>query len=85
MTNDNTNAKDSTMDNFTFGMFADADAYDARKEAEENRVEPMDFGDLLNHNQRNLDEADAAAEAAAAEAGKDGWWEDYDSEDIWFD
>jgi hypothetical protein len=83
MTNDNTNAKDSTMDNCTFGMFADADAYDARKEAEENWVEPMDWNDVLDKHNRDMDEADAAAEAAAAEAEEDGWWEDYDSEDIW--
>ncbi len=73
------------MDNFTAGMFADANA---RKEAEENWVEPMDWNDILNNHNRGLDEleaAAAAAEAAAAEAAKEGWWEAYDSEDIWFD
>lgn len=77
MTNDNTNAKDSTMDDCTFGMFADADAYDARREAEENWVEPMDWNDILDKNQRHLDEA------LPEDDGSDEGWEDYDSEDIW--
>jgi len=77
MTNDNTNAKDSTMDNYTFGMFADADAYDARREAEENWVEPMDWNDILDKNQRHLDEA------LPEDDDSDEGWEDYDSEDIW--
>lgn len=77
MTNDNTNAKDSTMDNYTFGMFADADAYDARREVEENWVEPMDWNDILDKNQRHLDEA------LPEDDDSDEGWEDYDSEDIW--
>ena len=77
MTNDNTNAKDSTMDNCTFGMFAEADAYDARRETEENWVEPMDWNDILDKNQRHLDEA------LPEDDDSDEGWEDYDSEDIW--
>ena len=77
MTNDNTNAKDSTMDNCTFGMFADSDSYDARREAEENWVEPMDWNDILDKNQRHLDEA------LPEDDDSDEGWEDYDSEDIW--
>jgi hypothetical protein len=77
MTNDNTNEKDSTMDNCTFGMFAEADAYNASREAEENWVEPMDWNDILDKNQRHLDEA------LPEDDDSDEGWEDYDSEDIW--
>lgn len=65
------------MDNYTFGMFADADAYDARREVEENWVEPMDWNDILDKNQRHLDEA------LPEDDDSDEGWEDYDSEDIW--
>lgn len=81
------------MDHLPFGMFADADAYDAREEMGGERgdntpaeewVEPMDWTDILEKHNKALDEANAAAEAAEADADAD-WWEDYDSEDIWFD
>jgi hypothetical protein len=57
------------MDHFTFGMFAEQEAYEGEKETmvDENEAdgwkEPMDFGDLLSHNQRFMDLSDEELKA----------------------
>lgn len=45
---------DSFMESHIGGWTADTE----RMYEEDDWVEPMDFGDLLSHNQRHLDEAD---------------------------
>ena len=71
------------MDHFTFGMFADQEAYEAANETptmvdENGWVEPMDFGDLLSHNQRNLDtlERDMMESQAAKNANDNREWDE---------
>lgn len=87
MTNDTTNAKGFTMDNFTFGMFADAAAYDAareeiiREQNEENWVEPMDWTDVLNNHNRGLDALER--ELADAERAEDDDDDRYDFLNQW--
>ena len=71
------------MDNFTFGQFGDLDAYNAREEMggergdntpSEEWVEPMDFGDLLYHNQRHLDLDWEEIDEQERQKEEDDWW-----------
>lgn len=65
------------MDNFTFGQFSEMDQYDAREEfarEEAEWVEPMDFGDLLYHNQRHLDLDWEEIDEQERQKEEDDWW-----------